>query len=152
MANIMINNDILVKGNLSISRKLIKEPYLDQTGRERVKTYFSIEGILSTHLYFSEINNIKCPRYVLNDVEVYEEDMGSDDYNIIYHFSAGELIVEGTEIDGISYILNGDEMKAIEDVLYKNDTLLLGDIGEEAGKAYNELIANKEKKEEKEDE
>lgn len=123
MANININNKLSVNGNLTFTKTLITN---DQGKQE-----FAINGALSTHLYFDDISELETGRYILKNVEVYQEVYGSDDYNIIYYFKAKESIVKGYEYDGGKFILYPKEMEQIEDIMYKNDHPILGNIGEE---------------------
>ena len=102
MANIKVNNELVVKGKVSITRKRTEENEI------------IIYGSFMTHIY-------------------YEEMYGSDDYNIIYNFRAKDIKILGTVIKeyGISTIVDPEEMDRIEDIMYKNDHSILGDIGEE---------------------
>lgn len=129
MAKIIIN-DYEVNGHLSIKRSLIPAKNKDEEDR------IIIEGILSTHLYFEDIKTISSPRYNLTGINVYSEQFGSDDYDIIYSFTAEDLEIKGIIKDGITCILYPEEMKQIEDIMYKNDHPILGNIGEEYKDIY----------------
>ena len=124
MARILVNDILNVNGRLSIRRTL-------KGYDEEENPIIEIQGILSTHLYFEEIKSLESFRYRLEDIEVYNEDFGSDDYNIQYSFTAKNLEVLGEEYNGATYCVDGQYMKQIEDVLYKNDNEYFGDIGEE---------------------
>lgn len=145
MAKIIINDNLQVNGKLNIERSLIEESYIDSNGNSKIKQYLKIEGILSTHLYFEDIEKIETNRYELLDVEVYKEAFASDDYNILYYFTAKTLNVLGSSKNGVSYILYGEEMRMIEEEMYKNEHPILGDIGPEYKDMY---IEDDEKKEE----
>lgn len=135
MAKIIINDKVSANGKLSVDRTLNEE-----------KTGFIIEGVLSTHLYFEEINTLEIPRLRLEGVEVFKESFGSDDYNVYYYFVAKKLIPKGEDIDGAHYILYGEEMKMIEDEMYKNSHPIMGDIGSE----YKEMIIEENDEDEEE--
>lgn len=127
MAKLVINDNLLIKGKLSFERALNEEG-----------TAFIIQGVLSTHLYFDDIEKIDSNRFTLDGVEVYKETFGSDDYNILYHFTAKQLEVLGYKQNGATYLLYGEEMKMIEDEMYKDEHPILGDIGKEYKDMYKE--------------
>lgn len=127
MAKLVINDNLLVNGKLSFERALNEEG-----------TAFIIQGVLSTHLYFDDIEKIDSNRFTLDGVEVYKETFGSDDYNILYHFTAKQLEVLGYKQNGATYLLYGEEMKMIEDEMYKDEHPILGDIGKEYKDMYKE--------------
>lgn len=140
MAKIIINDTVRVNGKITFKR----EANEDNTG-------FVIRGMFATHLYFDEIISLDTPRFKLTGVEVYEEDFGSDDYNILYSFKADNLEIFGAESNGAYYILYGEEMKMIEEEMYKNDHPTLGDIGEEYKYMFVEENDDESKEEEKEE-
>ena len=74
MANIKVNNELVVKGKVSITRKRTEENEI------------IIYGSFMTHIYYEEINTLETERYLITGIDVYEEMYGSDDYNIIYNF------------------------------------------------------------------
>lgn len=121
MANIKVNNELVVKGKVSITRKRTEENEI------------IIYGSFMTHIYYEEIKTLETERYLITGIDVYEEMYGSDDYNIIYNFKAKDIKILGTVIKeyGISTIVDPEEMDRIEDIMYKNDHSILGDIGEE---------------------
>lgn len=125
MAKIKINDTQVVNGKVSASRTLNQE-----------KNGFIITGVLATHLYIEHISRIECNRYILKNVEVYEESFGSDDYDIYYHFTANSLSLKDEMIDGVGTILYGKEMKMIEDEMYKDEHPILGAIGKEYKDMY----------------
>ena len=59
----------------------------------------SITGILAIHDYVEEIYKIESERYVLNDVTVFKESFGSNEYMILYHFVAEELEIKEDVLD-----------------------------------------------------
>ena len=128
MASIKINDNLEVNGNLTFTRTLVTN--------EEGKLCFDINGVLSTHLYFDDINSLETARYILNDVEVYQESFGSDDYNIIYLFKAKDIEIKGVEIEGAKFILYPEEIEKIEKEMYKNDHPVLGNIGEQ----YKDIV------------
>ena len=138
MASIVINNELKVNGNLTFKRTINEN-----------KTGFNIEGVLSTHLYFDNITSIDTQRFSLKGVEVLEENFGSDDYNILYLFTAEDLESFGAEDNGVYYILYGDEMKMIEDEMYKDAHPTLGNIGSQYKDMY---VKDDESKDEEQEE
>lgn len=149
MAKIVINEELRVNGRLTFSRELKEEQYQDAEGNIKTRKYFEILGMLATHLYFDEIHQLDTTRFSLYGVEVFKEDFGSDDYNIIYSFIAKDIEIHGAEENGVKYVLLGEEMKMIEDVMYANEHPILGSIGEEFKDMY--IDEDKEKKEDKEE-
>jgi hypothetical protein len=132
MANIIINDKLSVNGNCTFNREVNED-----------KTGFIISGVLLTHLYFDDISTIQTKRFKLTGVEVQREVFGSDDYNIGYQFICSDLEILGSEIEGISYILYPEEMKMIEDEMYKDEHQILGAIGKE----YKDMIKKEEEQE-----
>lgn len=125
MAKIILNDEIEMNGKMSISRTLNEEG-----------NGFIIMGSFATHLYIEEIQSLESPRYKVEGIEVYQEVFGSDDYDIVYNFKAKSLELLDTIVDGIGFILYSSEMKKIEDVMYKNQHPILGDIGEQ----YKDIV------------
>lgn len=119
MASILINDKLQIKGKMSVSRALVAEDNL------------VISGYLSTHLYIEDINTIEINRLKLTDVEVFKEDFGSDDFNIIYNFTAKNMLLKGREEDGVVYMISKERQKEIEYELYKDDDIVLGNFSEE---------------------
>lgn len=120
MASIVINNKITAKGKVSVSRTLNEE-----------KDGFIITGAFSSHLYYEDIKSLETSRFKVSGIEVYQESFGSDDFNINYYFIAKKLTLKDVMNDGIGFILYGEEMKMIENEMYKNEHPVLGDIGKE---------------------
>lgn len=132
MAKIVINDQLSVNGKVTFNR-----------GANEDKTGFIIQGVLLTHLYFDDIKTIETPRFKLTGVEVTEEAFGSDDYNIGYYFTCSKLEILGYEENGVTVTLFPEEMKMIEDEMYKDEHPILGAIGKE----YKEMIRKEEEKE-----
>lgn len=127
MANIIVNNKMTVKGKISVNRTINEE-----------KNGFIISGIFATHLYLEDIKSLETNRFFVSGIEVYSESFGSDDYNIQYQFVAKNFKLKDIINDGVGYILYLDEMKQIEEEMYKNEHPVLGDIGEQYKDMYNE--------------
>ena len=53
-----------------------------------------IAGMFTTHDYIEELDTIESERYLIQDINVYEETFGSNDYEISYEFVAGSLTVK----------------------------------------------------------
>jgi hypothetical protein len=105
MAEIIINDDKLVKGMMSINRQLdlSKNPPM-----------LTIAGQLQTHRYFDEITSIESERYRVKGVTVFQESFGSDDFNIIYSFLADSLEVINGETN-----LTEEEIRLKEIEIYE---------------------------------
>jgi hypothetical protein len=86
MANIKINNKLEVKGRLSIVRGI------DKAG---ATPEIVVSGQLATHKYFEEIFQIETDRFLLKGVEIIQESVGSEDFDIFYSFVAKSLEFKG---------------------------------------------------------
>ena len=139
MAKIIINNEVRANGKLSATRSLNEE-----------KNGFIVSGVFASHLYYESIKTLESERFALSGVEVYQEAFGSDDYDILYYFTAKKLILKDHIEDGIGYILYSDEMRMIEEEMYKNDHPILGGIGEQYKDMYIDKL-DEELQEEDED-
>ena len=53
--------------------------------------YFETIGQLAIHEYIVDINKIESARYLLENVDVYREVYGTDDFNILYEFTANGI-------------------------------------------------------------
>ena len=137
MANIIINNRVSAKGKLSVSRTL-----------NETKDGFIITGTFASHLYYEDIKSLESNRFKVSGIQVYQEGFGSDDYNVIYNFVADKLILKDAMQDGIGYILYNEEMRMIENEMYKNEHPVLGDIGEQ----YKDMYKDEEEGEESDSE
>lgn len=104
MAQIIINDFKMVNGRLSITRTL-------NTSEEGA--ILTIAGQLATHRYFEEITSIETERFLLEDITVYQESFGSDDFDILYSFVANKFEVKGGESH-----MNEQQIKKIESELY----------------------------------
>ena len=137
MAQLIINERFYENGNVSFSR-----------GANEDGTDFIVTGTMSTHLYIDDITSIETPRFKLSGVTVYQENFGSDDYNIHYNFIANRLDVLGVDGDqGEKLILLAQEKEMIEDVMYKHDHPILGNIGE----AYSDMYIEPDEEEQVEE-
>lgn len=85
MKQIFINRSNVVNGYLTILR----------TKDEHNKV--SVEGVLKTHKYIEEIKELETERYKLSEVDVYQEGFGSDDFFILYKFTAKNLTIKSGE-------------------------------------------------------
>lgn len=137
MARILINDNLAVNGKLTFARRKNEEG-----------SAFIISGLLQTHLYIDDIKSLETPRFILKDVDVFEEDFGSDDYNIIYKFTCRNIDVKGYNEKGISYCITTKEMEVIEDMIYKNQHPVLGVIGEEFTEATKDFYKEEGEKDE----
>lgn len=125
MAQIVVNDEHLVNGHLSLTREKVPVE-----GEENKFTLVH-KGVFSTHLYIEDIHTLEIERFKMNNVDVYREDFGSDDYNVNYYFTCDSLDMHGDEYEGMYFIIGTDEMKKIEDIMYKDEHKVLGDIGAE---------------------
>lgn len=93
MANIKIttgNNKVKnVKGRLSFETNLIEN--------EEGEKIIAVKGQMTTHRYFEEIEKIETDRYLLEDITVYNEVFGSEDFKILYNFVANSYLIKGGE-------------------------------------------------------
>lgn len=60
-------------------------------------TYFETIGQLAIHEYIVDIDKIESARYLLENVDVYREVYGTDDFNILYEFTASGIDVSVKE-------------------------------------------------------
>lgn len=86
MANIKVNKEIFVNGKLAIEREAIE----NESGENTIVT----KGAFTTHDYFEEIHTLESERYLLQNIEVYKEHFGSNDYDIGYEFLIGSLTIK----------------------------------------------------------
>ena len=61
MANIKVNNELVVKGKVSITRKRTEENEI------------IIYGSFMTHIYYEEIKTLETERYLITGIDVGEE-------------------------------------------------------------------------------
>ena len=59
--------------------------------------YFETIGQLAIHEYIVDIDKIESARYLLENVDVYREVYGTDDFNILYEFTANWIDVSVKE-------------------------------------------------------
>ena len=55
--------------------------------------YFETIGQLAIHEYIVDVDKIESARYLLENVDVYREVYGTDDFNILYEFTANGIDV-----------------------------------------------------------
>lgn len=96
MAQIKINKEKFVEGKFTVKQKLVESEELvpDGSGNMVPQQKVVIVGIFSTHDYIEELDTIESERYLIQDINVYEETFGSNDYEISYEFVAGSLTVK----------------------------------------------------------
>lgn len=109
MAKISVNDEYVVNGKLTISRVL------------NMDNEIVISGTFASHYYFEEINTLTTYRYEIKGIEVREELFGSDDFDIVYNFTAKEFDVR----DGAMTNLTDKEIDAIEVDMYNEKGYLL---------------------------
>lgn len=103
MALIRVNDkDENLLGALSFDREAKYDEYGKIIG-------MTIKGILAIHDYEDEIKIIESERYRLDDVEVYKESFGSNEYMILYSFTAGKLTIKPDNVDdNIKWLIEED--------------------------------------------
>lgn len=97
-----------VKGRLTFTTELLK----DETGME----YIRVEGQMVTHKYIEDIFKIETHRYLLSNIEVYKETFGSDDFNILYEFTAKDYTIKNGATN-----LSNELIEEIEKEMYASD-------------------------------
>lgn len=135
MAKIIVNDETSANGKLSVSRSINEK-----------KNGFIISGVFATHLYYESIKSLESKRFLVSGIEVITESFGSDDYEILYHFTAKIFKLNDIIEDGIGFILYPEEMEEIEEEMYKDEHPILGDIGSQ----YKDMV-KKEKEGEVDD-
>lgn len=89
-------------GALSFDRELVHDENGNAVG-------FSIAGMLAIHDYKDEITHIESERYILRDVNVYKESFASNEFMILYYFTAGEMEVKSDSLnDDIKWLIEED--------------------------------------------
>lgn len=109
MAKISVNDEYVVNGKLTISRVL------------NMDNEVVINGTFASHYYFEEINTLTTYRYEVKGIEVKQELFGSDDFDIVYNFTAKEFDVR----DGMMTNLTDKEIDTIEADMYNKKGYLL---------------------------
>lgn len=97
-----------VKGRLTFETKLVE----DEEGNEDIV----IVGSMTMHKYIDDIYKIESNRYKLKDVKVISEMFGSEDFNILYNFTAKDYEVKNGETN-----LSEELIAKIEKEIYKED-------------------------------
>lgn len=103
MALIRVNgNEENLLGAVSFDRQIAYDEVGEPTG-------MVISGLLATHEYIEEIYEIESERYLLTDVSVYKESFGSNEYMILYYFTAKDLTVKQDVVDDdIKWLIEED--------------------------------------------
>ena len=103
MALIRVNgNEENLLGAVSFDRQMAYDEVGEPTG-------MVISGLLATHEYIEEIYEIESERYLLTDVSVYKESFGSNEYMILYYFTAKDLTVKQDVVDDdIKWLIEED--------------------------------------------
>lgn len=107
MSKITINGNKEILGKLSVSRA---------ADFSTNPITINIGGQLSTHRYVDEITTIETDRYKISGVSVFQESFGSEDFDILYLFTATKLVVKGGESH-----LKENKIKEIETSKYNTD-------------------------------
>ena len=107
MSKILVNGEREVLGKISVARAA-------DYSTSPVKVM--IQGQLSTHRYLEEIDSLETERYKITGVTVYQESYGSEDFDVIYLFTANKFIVKGGESH-----LTEREIEIREAELYDHD-------------------------------
>lgn len=106
-----------VKGRITFETKLIE----NENGEEEIL----ITGSMTTHRYIDDIYKIESNRYILKNVKVFNEVFGSEDFDILYNFTAEEYVVKNGETN-----LSEEAVKKLEKEIYKDDDSKLWEGGE----------------------
>lgn len=78
---IVVNDETVTIGAFSVSVK----KSINDAGNVEIL----FDGVLSMPLFEPELHKIESRRYIIDEIDVYEEDYGSEDENIIYRFTCG---------------------------------------------------------------
>lgn len=70
-----------VEGEVSMTIEKIQTDNNEET--------IACTGLLSIPYYYEEIIEIRAPRFTLQEVDIFREDFGTSESNIIYSFNAG---------------------------------------------------------------
>lgn len=108
MANIIINN-----GSKRLKEYNVRGNFTVQALLEGETDNIEYTGQLVTHEYIPEIDTIKSDRFYIAGVSVYKEVYGSDDFNILYEFTA-------KSVDILDDPFSEEEKEKIGDKLYPN--------------------------------
>lgn len=103
MALIRVNDK---EENLLGALSFDREAVFDDSGKVKGMV---INGMLAIHDYIDEIDVIESERYRLDEVEVYKESFGSNEFMILYYFTAQDLTVKPDNTDdNIKWLLEED--------------------------------------------
>ena len=116
MARIKINKEYYVEGKFTVKQKVVETGNVieDEDGNEIPEQAMLVHGIFSTHDYIDQLDCIESERYLIQDINVYEESFGSNDYEITYEFTAGYFVVKDDYVP--------DKVKAVVEAdIYQNE-------------------------------
>lgn len=108
-----------------------------------------IKGVMTIHDYIEDVFHIETERYILNNVHVYKETFGTNEFMILYHFIAEDLIVKEDHVhDDIKWLMEEEIIK--EETTNKEwfHAYLANEAIEEADKLALEYEARREEKDE----
>lgn len=100
-----------VKGRFTFETNLV-----EKNGNEEIV----VSGALSTHKYLDDITQIESNRYIVKNIKVYNEVFGSEDFNILYNFTADDYEIKGGETN-----LPLDIEEELERTLHQEDDSLM---------------------------
>ena len=89
---VVLNNAVRVAGSVSVSMTRNETPQ-DPLSSETYRSIL-IEGVLATKYFEQDIEKIETRRYVIMNVDVYSEEFGSLEDEIIYRFRADAFRVK----------------------------------------------------------
>ena len=105
MAQLLVNGTYFMNGKFTVSRNLIT--------RENGEETILVEGTLCTHDYIEELKSIESYRYIVKNINVTGEGFGSDDYDILYKFTAEGIEIKGVRDGDLIRILSKEEQQHI---------------------------------------
>lgn len=112
MAKVSVNDEFIVNGVLTVKR--FKD---EETGEVK------IAGTFACHYYFEEIHKLETYRYSVTEIDVKEEVFASDNFDIVYNFTAEAI----DNKHGISNLTN-EEIEKIEESIYGKDGYVLNTV------------------------
>lgn len=113
MAKVSVNDEYVVNGVLTVKRFI----------EDKETNTIGITGTFACHYYFEEIHKLETYRYSITGIEVQEEVFSSDNFDIVYNFTAEAI----DNKQGISYLTN-EEIEKIEKEIYGKDGYVLGTV------------------------
>lgn len=131
MALIRVNNK---EENLLGALSFDREDVYNEAGKP---TGTMISGVLAVHDYIDYVHTIESERYKLTGIDVYKESFGSNEYMILYYFTAKNLEIKGDYIhDDIKWLMEEETIK--EEI--KNCEWYHSYLQEEAFKEVEKLV------------